>query len=91
MVKAAILHEGSSNDKTADKKLIKNLLANLGFDADSIYFDGFGSKDNFFKKDNLKYLRLKNLVEAGQIDKILLIVDADYEKDDAKYKVPKMS
>jgi len=25
-------------------------------------------------------------VDAGQIDKILFIVDADYEKDDAKYK-----
>jgi hypothetical protein len=86
MVKVAILHEGSNNDKTADKKLIINLLANLGIDADSIYFDGFGSKDNFFKKDNSKYLRLKSFVEAGQIDKILFIVDADYEKDDAKYK-----
>jgi hypothetical protein len=85
MVKAAILHEGNDRD-TSDKKLIKNLLANLGFDANSIYFDGFGSKDNFFKKDSKKYLKLKEFVEAGQIDKILFIVDADYEKDDAKYK-----
>ena len=85
MVRAAILHEGNDRD-TSDKKLIKNLLANLGLDADAIYFDGFGSKDKFFKKDNLKYLRLKEFVEAGQIDKILFIVDADDEKDDAKYK-----
>jgi hypothetical protein len=85
MVKAAILHEGNDKD-TADKKLIKSLLANLALDAESIFFDGFGSKSNFFKSDNLKYLRLKNFVEAGQIDKILFIVDADFEKDDAKYK-----
>jgi hypothetical protein len=86
MVKAAILHEGSGNDKTADKKLIINLLANLGIDKDAVHFEGFGSKDNFFKKDSLNYLRLKNLVETGQIEKILFIVDADDEKDDAKYK-----
>lgn len=85
MVKAAILHEG--NDKnTTDKKLIKSLLENLALDAESVFFDGFGSKSNFFKSDNLKYLRLKKFVDAGQIDKILFIVDADYEKDDAKYK-----
>jgi len=33
-------------------------------------------------------------VKAGQIDKILFIVDADHEKDDAKYKgyqTPKMN
>ena len=86
MVKAAILHEGSSNDKTADKNLIINLLANLGFDAGSFYFDGFGSKDNFFKNDNPNYNRLKAFIEVGQIDKIFFIVDTDYEKDDAKYK-----
>jgi len=85
MVKAAILHEGNDKD-TTDKKLIKSVLGNLALDAESVFFDGFGSKSNFFNIDNPKYSRLKNFVEAGQIDKILFIVDADYEKDDAKYK-----
>ncbi len=85
MVKAAILHEGNDKD-TTDKKLIKSLLANLELDEKFIHFDGFGSKSNFFKSDNSKYSLLKQQVEAGQIDKILFIVDADYEKDDAKYK-----
>lgn len=85
MVKVAILHEGNDKD-TADKKLIKSLLANLELDADSIFFDGFGSKTNFFNSYNLKYARLKSYVETGQINKILFIIDADYEKDDAKYK-----
>ena len=85
MVKAAILHEGNDKD-TTDKKLIKSLLENLKLDVESIFFDGFGSKSNFFDIDNKKYLRLKSFVEAGQIEKILFIVDADHEKDDAKYK-----
>jgi hypothetical protein len=85
MVKAAILHEGNDKD-TTDKKLIKSLLENLALDSEFVFFDGFGSKSNFFNTDNPKYLRLKNFVEAGQIDKILFVVDADYEKDDEKYK-----
>ncbi len=86
MVKAAILHEGSCNDKTADKKLIKNLIEKLGFPDGSIVYYAFGSKNEFFKITNPNYLELKGYVEADEIDKILFIVDADYEKDDAKYK-----
>jgi len=86
MVKAAILHEGSRNDKTADKKLIRSLIEKLGLPESSIVYYAFGSKNEFFKTTSPNYLELKSYVEAGQIDKILFIVDADYEKDDAKYK-----
>lgn len=86
MVKAAILHEGSCNDKTADKKLIKSLIHNLGFSDSSIVFYAFGSKNEFFKTTNPNYLELKSYIEAEAINKILFVIDADHEKDDAKYK-----
>ncbi|MGZ4957340.1 MAG: DUF3226 domain-containing protein [Bacteroidia bacterium] len=86
MVKAAILHEGSRNDKTADKKLIKSLIQNLGLPDNSIVFYAFGSKSEFFKTAHPNYLELKSFVEAEEINKILFVVDADHEKDDAKYK-----
>ena len=86
MVKAAILHEGSCNDKTADKKLIRTLIEKLGLPESSIIYYAFGSKNEFFKITNLNYIELKEYVEAETIDRILFIVDADHEKDDAKYK-----
>ncbi|MGZ3753464.1 MAG: hypothetical protein ACXVAU_19420 [Mucilaginibacter sp.] len=86
MVKAAILHEGSCNDKTADKKLIKSLIQSLGLSDNSIVFYAFGSKSEFFKTAHPNYLGLKSFVEAEEINKILFVVDADHEKDDAKYK-----
>ena len=86
MVKAAILHEGSSNDKTADKKLIMSLLNNLGLPGSAIDFYAFGSKNEFFNINNKKYSQLKQEVDSDEINKILFIVDADHEKDDAKYK-----
>lgn len=86
MVKVAILHEGSCNDKTADKRLIKNLIEKLGLPNNSIVYYAFGSKNEFFKITNQNYLELKEYVAAEIIDKILFIVDADDEKDDAKYK-----
>lgn len=84
MVKAAIFHEGDNND-TYDKMLIKSLLANLELDESFIHFTGFGSKSNFFKTDSSKYSLLKQQVEAGQIDKILFIVDSDYKENDTIY------
>jgi hypothetical protein len=86
MVRVAILHEGSSNDKTADKKLIKSLINKLSLPESSIDFYAFGSKNEFFKITNPNYLELKRNVASEEIDKILFIVDADHEKDDAKYK-----
>lgn len=86
MVKVAILHEGSCNDKTADKKLIRSLIEKLGLPESSIVYYAFGSKTEFFKITNPNYIEIKGYVEADEIDKILFIVDADHEKDDAKYK-----
>ena len=42
--------------------------------------------NEFFKITNPNYIELKEYVEAETIDRILFIVDADHEKDDAKYK-----
>lgn len=86
MVKAAILHEGSSNDKTADKKLIISLLNKLELPQSAIDFYAFGSKNEFFNIDSKKYLQLKQEIDSDEVGKILFIVDADHEKDDAKYK-----
>ncbi len=86
MVRAAILHEGSCNDKTVDKKLIRSLIDKLGLPESSIVYYAFGSKNEFFKMTNPNYIELKAYVAAERIDKILFIVDADHEKDDAKYK-----
>lgn len=86
MVRAAILHEGSSNDKTADKKLIKSLLNKLELPESAIDFYAFGSKSEFFNINSKKYFQLKQEVDSDEINKILFIVDADHEKDDAKYK-----
>lgn len=86
MVKVAILHEGSRNDKTADKKLIKSLIEKLALPNSSIDYYAFGSKNEFFKTTNPNYIELKEFVKAERIDKILFIVDADHEKDDAIYK-----
>jgi hypothetical protein len=86
VVKVAILHEGSCNDKTADKKLIINLVKKLGLPESLIVYYAFGSKSEFFKIENPNYLELNEYVAAENINKILFIVDADHEKDDAKYK-----
>jgi len=86
MVRAAILHEGSRNDKTADKKLIISLFKELGLSGNSVDFYAFGSKNEFFYINNANYKELQSSVEAEEINKILFVVDADDEKDDAKYK-----
>jgi hypothetical protein len=86
MVKVAILHEGSANDKTADKKLISSLVRHLQLPEDKIHYEAFGSKSNFFDSANKQYERIKEFVIAGQIDKLLFIIDADYKEDDEKYK-----
>lgn len=86
MVRAAVLHEGSCNDKTADKKLIINLLKELRLPENLIEFYAFGSKNEFFNINNANYKELKSSVDAEEINKVLFVVDADDEKDDAKYK-----
>ncbi len=80
------MHEGSSNDKTADKKLIISLLNKLELPESAINFYAFGSKSEFFNISSKKYSQLKQETDSDEINKILFIVDADHEKDDAKYK-----
>jgi len=83
MVKVAILHEGNAK-KTHDNELLKLLIEDLGCDVNKVEFFGFGSKSNFFKLDNPKYERLKLQIEEESINKILFVVDADYEENDEK-------
>lgn len=77
-----ILHEGNDK-KTADNELIRLLMTDLGLDLNLVDFRGMGSKSNFFKPE--KYGLLKQAVETNQVKKMLFIVDADDEKNDAKY------
>ena len=77
-----ILHEGNDK-KTADNELIRLLMTDLGLDLNLVDFRGMGSKSNFFKAE--KYGLLKQAVETNQVKKMLFIVDADDEKNDAKY------
>jgi hypothetical protein len=80
MVKAAILHEGPT-----DKEFIESLLAHLDLNYDRFHFIKFDYKSNFFKTDSPKYSLLKQQIKAGQIDKILFIVDSDYKENDLRY------
>jgi hypothetical protein len=83
-MKVAILHEGNTK-QTNDNGIIKLLLKNLNLDEDKVEFFGFGSKSNFYKLDNVKYKSLKLQIEEESIGKVLFVVDADYESNDAKY------
>jgi hypothetical protein len=77
-----ILHEGDEK-KTNDNKLIRLLIEHLKLNIDIVDFRGMGSKNNFFKLENYKLL--KQAVDTNQIEKILFIVDADSEDNDAIY------
>jgi len=78
-MKVSILHEG----KSIDKSFFKLLYAHLGVDElelkQRVNFVGMGSKSNFFKLDNKAYKLLKNEIEREVIEKVLFIVDSDYE------------
>lgn len=84
MVKVAILHEGNAK-KTNDNEILKLLLDKLGLPTEKVEFFGMGSKSNFFKSDNLNYRQLKSDIEAEMIKKVLFVIDADYEANDATY------
>jgi len=70
-----IFHEGKSIDKSFFELLIKD----IGEDPTKVEFYGVGSKSNFFKEDNVNYTEL--FLEIEEIDKILFILDADYDKE----------
>jgi len=84
MVKVAILHEGKS-DKSLDNEILKLLLTKLELNINQVEFFGFGTKSNFFKKDNPKYNRLTLQIEEESINKVLFVVDADYRENDSIY------
>ena len=84
MVKHAIFHEGHAN-KSADISLIKELIKHLNLDFQKIHSYGMGSKSNFFEKEDKNYQDFKQLLDTDQIDKALLIIDADNERDNNTY------
>jgi len=84
MVKVAILHEGNSK-KTNDNQLLKLLIESLNLDVRRVKFIGMGTKSNFFKSSNLDYIEIIEDIQREAIDKILFVVDADYENNDSIY------
>jgi hypothetical protein len=80
----AILHEGNAKP-THDNHLIGLLIRHLELDIGQIDFYGMGTKRNFFDLNSIGYQVLKQRVADNQIRKILLIADADFQKNDAKY------
>jgi hypothetical protein len=84
MVKVAILHEGNAK-KTNDNELLKLLIQALNLENDSVVFFGMGVKSNFFKSAHPSYKNIKKSIENEEINKLLFVVDADYERNDKKY------
>ena len=80
MVNVAILCEGRN-----DKEFIGTLISHLGFGNNNANFYIFGGKSKFFELDNTKYKDLKLDIDSGQIEKVLLVVDADDMKNDIVY------
>ena len=78
-MKVSILHEG----KSIDKGFFKLLYMHLGIDNEAlkqrINFIGMGSKSNFFKLDNENYKLLKDGKDREVVEKVLFVVDADYQ------------
>ncbi|WP_069470455.1 DUF3226 domain-containing protein [Candidatus Marithrix sp. Canyon 246] len=75
-----ILHEGKN-----DKELLELLIQKLELDIDRIGFLVMRGKSDFFKSEHLNYQKIKDSIENEQINKLLFVVDADYEDKDQKY------
>ncbi|EDN69203.1 hypothetical protein BGP_4763 [Beggiatoa sp. PS] len=84
MVKVAILHEGNAK-KTHDNELLTLLIQELDENSDRVVFFGMGVKSHFFKSEHPSYKNLKKSIENEEINKLLFVVDADYEQNDKKY------
>ena len=90
MVKVAILHEGNAG-KSEDNWLLKALTETLSgedptlFNWNRVECYGMGGKSNFFKQNYTTYRSLLPLIETDQISKVLFVMDADNEKNDATY------
>jgi len=68
-----------------DKNFIKNFLEFLGIEISDDNFIVMGNKSNIFKIDNKEYKTLVALIKAEKIEKVLFIVDSDYQQDNAKF------
>jgi len=84
MVKIAILHEGNAK-KTNDNELLKLLIEELKLENNRVVFFGMGVKSHFFKLEHPNYKEIKYRIEDEEINKLLFVVDADYERNDRKY------
>ncbi|MCK5898099.1 MAG: hypothetical protein KAG06_03400 [Methylococcales bacterium] len=84
MKSIAILHEGNAK-QTNDNDLISLLINHLELDIKRIDFYGMNCKSNFFKPNYIAYKILKQRIKKGEVDKVLFVVDADYEKNDHLY------
>ncbi len=84
MSEVAILHEGNAK-KTNDNALLKLLMDELGLDTGKVKFFGMRSKSCFFELENKNYKELKIYIDCEKVNKILFVVDADYEPNDKKY------
>jgi len=80
----AILHEGNAK-KTNDNALLKLLMNELGLDIGKVKFFGMGNKSRFFELKDKNYKELKIYIDSEKVNKILFVVDADYERNDKKY------
>lgn len=72
----AILFEGKT-----DHDFLTSLLETYALPRDNVSFKEFEGKDNIFNIAHEHYVYLENEIEAGKIDKILIVVDADNDKD----------
>jgi len=80
-MKVSILHEG----KSIDKDFFKLLYISLGITEEAldarVNFIGMGNKSNFFKVDNKNYTLLQQELKSQRVEKVLFILDSDYEGD----------
>jgi len=68
-----------------DKNKIGELLEFLNISYSDDNFIVMGNKSNFFKLDSSEYKTLLQLIKADKIEKVLFIIDADYQKDNKQY------
>lgn len=72
----AILFEGKS-----DNEFFDSLLDEYGLDKNQVVFKNFEGKDNLFNISHKHYNGIETDINAGKIDRVLLVVDADNEND----------
>ncbi len=75
-----VICEGSS-----DKNKLKEILSFLNITCADDNFIVMGNKSNIFNYESDEYKTLLQLVKFQKVEKVLFIVDADYEKDNAKH------